>query len=445
MRLVLISPAPFTHNPPFDAIDHLINGPGSSLFSPPLGLLYLATFLQNDYDVSVFDSQLYMNLSVKEIAQKILIPRPDIVGIGVNVVPLIRRAKLIAKKIKQIDADVKIIFGGNAATFAADQLIRENYIDIIVLREGEINFSLCLDRISKGRSLSDVPGIVYKEDVNIKRNDFSGYIENLDTLPFPSYDFLEKPEIYVKQIISSRGCTFKCIYCSPKSMWKKWRGRSAQNVVDEIRDLVTRFDPGFICFMDDNFVVDRSRAIKIAELIKAEGFVIKWGFAARIDMIDEEMLKIASKAGCKRIYLGIESGSKAILEHLHRPYSIKDIEDKISKCIEYGILPTVSFMIGMPWETEKDVKATFNLMQRVNTPFVHLYVFVPIIGTEIYDFANRYDLKIERDISENERFLFDGQISHSTKHLSSDEIKRLWIEGQNIVHAKYRDLKNFLD
>ncbi|MBC8228891.1 B12-binding domain-containing radical SAM protein [bacterium] len=443
MRLALVSPLPFIRDVSPQAINTLEKGADRFLLAPPLGLLYLATFLQNDYDVAVFDNQLHMGLSAEDIAQKIYTLRPDVIGIGVNFLPVMSRAKLIARKIKQIDAEVTIVFGGNATTFTAYQLIKEDYIDIVVLREGEINFSLCLDRISKVKPLSDVPGIVYKENDHVRRNDFSGYIENLDTLPFPSYNFLEKPDRYVKHIISSRGCPFECFYCSTRSMWKKWRARSAQNVVHEMTSLIDESRPELIGFADDNFVVDRKRVVEIAELLKGNRTGIRWGFAARIDMVDEELLKIVGEANCKRIFFGIESGSEAVLARLNRLYSVTKVEHKINKCIEYGILPTASFMLGMPWETIEDVKATFNLMQRLKTSNILLQVFTPLVGTEVFDYADRYDVKIERDVSEEELFPFGSLVSHSTKYLSSDEIKRLWIEGQDIVLARYSESEDY--
>jgi len=435
MKVVLVSPRSDTPG----VLDHV---PGRESYPAPLGLLYLGTLLKREFDVELLDGQLHP-VSGSKLADEILRHGPRIVGISLNFSSLFGSAKSIARRVKELDPSVKVVFGGNFATFLADELARDDLVDAVFQREAEISFPAYLRAMEREGSPNGVPGIVYREDGAIRRNEFGGYIEDLDSLPFPDYDLLERPESYRTSMVTSRGCGFRCIYCSTRQMWQTWRARSARNVVSEMKEKIAGGRPPQFAFVDDNFVGSRKRVREFVDLLATEGVEARWGFSARIEMLDDEMIALVGKASCKKIFLGIESGSDAVLKRLGRGYSATEVERKVERCLEAGILPIASFMIGMPWETEVDVRKTFDLLQRLNTPLVMLSVFTPLLGTEAYRDPERFGIRIEPHDLDEEK-IDSGTVFHSTEHLSSRDIRRLWIEGEGIVASRRRETEEYM-
>lgn len=136
--------------------------------------------------------------------------------------------------------------------------------------------------------------------------------------------------------------------------------------------------------------------------MKKENKTISWGFLARIELVDDEMLLSLKEANCRRIYFGIESGSNRILRYLNRNYTTDYVIDKINKCVKAGILPIAFFMVGMPWENDDDVRHTFNLMKNINSPFIQLSIFTPVIGTPIHTDPATYKVNIYNHSYEEE-------------------------------------------
>ena len=185
-------------------------------------------------------------------------------------------------------------------------------------------------------------------------------------------------------------------------------------------------------------------APKLIGTVKSEDINISWGFSARIEMVEDSLLVPLRDANCRRIYFGIESGSDRILKYLDRKYTADYVKDKVNKCIQAGILPTVSFMLGMPWEKEEDVMDTFRLMQDINTPFVQCSIFTPVIGTPLHTNPEKYKMKIF-DHRVEEECTDTGKVFHSTEHLSADRIYQLWLEGQGICGLRLNEYQSYTD
>jgi radical SAM superfamily enzyme YgiQ (UPF0313 family) len=268
-------------------------------------------------------------------------------------------------------------------------------------------------------------------------------VEDLDSLPFPSYNHFESPEKYLRAIISTRGCCYSCIYCSTRAMWGAWQARSAGNVLAEMRRHVEEADPKRMHFLDDNFPVRRSRVKEICDGKRAAGWEFEWGFSARIEMVDPDLLKTCADAGCTAIYFGVESGSARVLKEMGRAYGPEDILRTVDACIDAGIVPTCSFMIGIPYEAEDDIAMTFDLMERVNTPMVQLHVFTPLIGTPVYEDPGRFG--VEYYAHDPELDCMDAAVFHRTRHLTQGRIAELYLEGKGIVAERTAERPAYLE
>lgn len=405
---------------------------------PPIGLLYLATFAQDLAEFSVIDCNLD-RLSPEEAGAAILALKPDLVGITLNFVPLLKFARKVAQYLKKREPSLFIVFGGNFATFYSDQLIKKTWVDAVILKEGERSFRSLLENLSATGGLVSVPGSLVKTSSGIKKQAFTQYVANLDELPFPDYDFLPRHEQYMKSIVTSRGCPYTCIYCSTKAMWSRWRPRSAANILAEIDVLRTKFAATRINFFDDHFLVSRKRTVEFLEGLAARNYPIEWGFSARLETVDDEILERLGAAKCRNIFFGIESGSPKVLNHLERQSNIEEIEHKIDKCIKVGIIPHAAFMIGLPWETKDDVEATLALLARINTPSVLLSVFTPFMGTPVYENPAQYGITLHKHSIEEEEQIDNGAVFHSTPFLKAEEIRDLWLKGAGIVMTRIKE------
>ncbi|MGA1871221.1 MAG: B12-binding domain-containing radical SAM protein [bacterium] len=412
---------------------------------PPLGLLYLASVLKDMCDITIIDCEA-QHLTAEEVSDVIIASEAQVVGITLNFSTLLKNARVIAKRIKAKAPDKIIVWGGNLATFYADTLIQEEYVDLIVLKEGEDTIRACCEKNFDFTAFSEIDGIMYKGEGDIKIHPFTRYIEDLDSLPFPAYSLLKDPTHYSMEICSSRGCLFNCVYCSTKRMWQKWRERSVPNIMAELEALIAEFDIDTFSFADDNFVVDRKRVNEFIRMMKEKKISLKygWGFSARIDMIDAAFLETLADAGCNRIFFGIESGSSVILEKLRRTYSIHEVREKIDQCIHVGILPTASFMIGLPWERREDIEATLDLAETINTPKVQIHPFTPMPGTLMYMNPEQFGLTIHPHDIEDES-LDQGKVFYDTPYLSAQTLRDLTIEGRGIMTERLREMESYME
>jgi radical SAM superfamily enzyme YgiQ (UPF0313 family) len=151
------------------------------------------------------------------------------------------------------------------------------------------------------------------------------------------------------------------------------------------------------------------------------------------------MIDTLGESGCRNIFFGFESGSDRILKKLDRHYTAADIERVVDRCIAARIIPHASFMIGMPWETREDVGKTFEIIERLNTPFILLNLFTPFVGTPVFRHPEDYGVTLFDDADGEEGQIDTGMVFHRTEGLSAQEIKELWIEGTGIVVSRSRE------
>jgi len=404
--------------------------------SGPSGLMYLASMLRNEHDIQIIDAfNLY--LSDEDILQKIYNFQPQVVGLSALFLSQVTPTLQIAKRIKDSMGRVKVVLGGNSITFLAERLKKLEYIDAIILHEGEISFKEYIRRLERGESLSGIPGSIIKEKGEIIENRNYKFIDNLDKLPFPSRDLLSDPLAYSKSVVTGRGCPFNCMYCSTKKMWGRYRRRSAQNIVEEIKEITQKFNSNVITFSDDNFTAYGYHSTKqIYDLLIENKIALNLGLSARIDLVNDRLLELLAKMGVTKIFFGVESGSERVLKILGRNYSTREVIDKVDRCVKLGIIPVCSFMFGFPFETIEDIKKTFDLMERVNTCYVQCHILALLPGTEIYKKAELFGLKLIEDFD----FLnvnFDNQALFFTPYLSREKLMELYTEGESICQQKF--------
>ena len=359
--------------------------------NPPLGLLYIAGYLQKftNHIVNIIDAQVE-KLNYENLSLQISLSRPDVVGITVMTLTLIDVMKTI-NIIKRVDNNIKIVLGGPHAHLFPEETISLNGVDYLVLGEGEETFKELLDCIDNKRMVKGVKGVVFKDDGAIIINDPRPLINDLDGIPFPArhlvpyrkYTSLLSKGDCVTTIFTSRGCPFKCSFCDRPHLGKMFRSRSAKNVVDELEECVDMGIDEFL-FYDDTFTVDKNRVLDICGEIIRRKLDIGFDIRSRIDTINEEVICQLKKAGCQGIHYGVEAGTEKVLKVLNKAISLQDVQEIFKTTKKYKIPILAYFMIGNPSETLEDIRTTFKVIKKLNPDYIHLTIFTPFPGTKIY-------------------------------------------------------------
>jgi len=377
--------------------------------SVPLGLAYLASFIEKDgHKVKIIDSNT-LGYRIKDIKEEIEKFNPHLVGVTATT-SCIYDAYEVAKIIKEVDPGIKVVIGGPHVTFIAKETLKEcPFIDVVVRGEGEETFRELVNFFESSSedtwSLEEVKGITFRKDNKIIETDSRSLIKNLDSIPFPAYHLLpmEKYSLEGKRfatIITSRGCPFSCIFCSSSRLFgKTWRARSPENVIEEIKLLKNKYGVREIEFLDDTFTLNKKRAEKICELLIKEKLDISWSCSSRVDTIDESLIEKLKKAGCHTIYVGVESGSQKILNIIDKGITLPQIEKTINLIKKVNINSFGSFILGIPGETVKTIKKTINFAKKLNPSFVQFSICTPYPGTKLFEMAKEKGWLLTKDWS----------------------------------------------
>ena len=360
-------------------------------YSPPLGLLYVAAFLERytKHDVSIIDAQVE-SLDYDSLRSRIGSLMPDVVGLTAMTMTLIDVINTV-KIVKDVSPGAKVVLGGPHVHLFPDETINLENVDYVVLGEGEEVFKELLSAIDDRAALRKISGIVFKDNGEIINTGIGPQIKDLDKLPFPArklvpykkYGSLLSKGKVVTTIFTSRGCPFKCSFCDRPHLGKVFRARSAENVVDELEEC-TRLGIHEFLFYDDTFTVDKSRVLKICDEIVRRKLDIAWDIRTRVDTVDEETIRHLKMAGCHGIHYGVEAGTEKILRILNKGITIKQVERVFDLTRRYGIPILAYFMIGNPTETSDDIYKTFRVMRNLNPDYVHITILTPFPGTKIY-------------------------------------------------------------
>ncbi len=367
---------------------------------PPLGLAYNAAVLEkNGYEVKIRDTYA-LKEDINEFVDYIVKEKPDIIGAGVLTFNF-QQAIKVTKMIKEHLPNTKVVFGGPHATRSPEEVINSGLVDLAVIGESEYTFLEIVEHYSgKKKKLSEIDGIAYKEKNKIIKTKPRSYIINLDELPFPAYHLLPMdkyhpaPNGYKKLpagiIMASRGCPFTCTFCDRPIFGQKYRIRSAENVIAEMKILKEKYSMKEIDFFDEMFGINKKWLDKFCNLLIESKLDLLWSAYHRCDNVNQEILKKMKQAGCWRIFYGVESGSQEVLDTIKKRETVQDMRNAIKWTKEAGIEVMANFMLGLPNEDPKKAEETIRLAIETDPDYVKFQLTTPFKGTELFENFSKF-------------------------------------------------------
>ncbi|MFC1552076.1 B12-binding domain-containing radical SAM protein [Candidatus Latescibacterota bacterium] len=351
----------------------------------PMGLLYLAAYIEDISEVKIFDPE------PDDIAlQDILAFNADIIGIT-SMTQNWPRSKELIDIIRSGESQPKIVVGGIHSTVCGEEVINTPGVDAICTGEGE-------DWLKE-----------YIQNAPDNGGDIAPGQTDLKTIPLPAYHLMPQIERYIESsssirgtktrsinIMTSRGCPGGCIYCSSKAIFGlKVRRRTVESVIEEIKLVKEKYDANHISFTDDTFPLDEDWVIRFCK--EVEPLDIKWSCQARADSLTEDGVFWMKKSGCVQIDVGVESGSRRVLKILKKGESPDDFIRVYALLKKHGVRRLATFVIGTPGETEEDILETKKLLKIIKPDFTQIFYLTPYPGTKLQKMC--YDNGIKFSIS----------------------------------------------
>jgi anaerobic magnesium-protoporphyrin IX monomethyl ester cyclase len=411
---------------------------------PHTGISQLAAFLKNKgHDVTGLD--LRFKSDRKILFRHIEEYKPDLIGITATSYRLSVIYNLI-DHIKKKYSLIKVVIGGPHVSSVKKDVLRDCKADFAVKHEGEYTFLELLASLKDRTDLSSVKGLIYRKDNQIIENEDRPLIDNLDVLPFPDYDIFNLSRYYswehkIIPILTSRGCPYNCVFCSVKlSMGRRFRARSAKNVLEEIKYW---YNKGFkkFDFNDDCFTLDPKRVNEICDLIISNKLKIEFRLhnGIRVDRVTQDLLKKMRDAGCTTISYGIETGNKDTLLKIKKGITFEQVQNAIDWSKQLGIKTIANFMIGHPDETYEKALDTLEMAKKINADFINFNNTIPFPGSELFEWIkiNGRFIHTPKEYLGNmggnrmRRPLFE------TKEFTAKERKKILREGVNIFRKRH--------
>jgi magnesium-protoporphyrin IX monomethyl ester (oxidative) cyclase len=466
VKILLINPPLLSRNP-YEPIPF------------PLGLGYLtAALVRSGHQTALLDACLgparnvpgnrcfHVGMTIPEILQEVRAYDPDLVGVSVPFTSRLKTAVEIGSALRENFPHLPVIAGGMHATVDPETLLRLGF-ETVFLGEAEWSLPEDLERRVAGRPAGAAEGIARRAGDEFSIFPQTRHPVNLDELPFPARNHLlrGKFEDYyprsggrwirhgkkVASMITSRGCPYRCTVCSAfRVVGRKYRRRSAANVLEEIDELVQRYRSDVIAFEDDNLTADRERAVRIFEGLASRHPHLTWMTpnGVSIRTLDRELLTIMKKTGCRSVNLAFESGDPYILQEVMK----KDLDPEEGRqvrawCREVGIAVNGYFILGMPGETIESMRRTRDYALSLDLDGIGIFIATPFPGTELYETCKANGWLIPEYTQGDALFQADPDVLHlpliQTPLLNTAELAAFYEDFQKRFLQNYHRRRPF--
>lgn len=332
--------------------------------SPPTGLQYLSSVLKAEgHETRLLDGYFH---PLDDFVRAIEAWRPDVLAVQLHAKNWARDRESISV-LKARFPRLAVVVGGAHARLAAGRVLSEcPGVDAAVPGEGEPLVGELVRRVEAAEPLAGMRGVVARgpDGEAVDGGPLAG-VRDLDSLPFPDYSIIDVGDYIPTQnrfhllpsasVVDSRGCAYSCVFCDST---KDLRWRSPENVVDELRWLYDRHGVRDVMFFSNVFTVPRDNARAICEAIIRSGLRLVWHANVRANAVDRDILRLMREAGCRTVYLGLESGSQRLLDSVGKGITLEQVRASVGMAREAGLEVLGFFMLGFPGETATDVAET---------------------------------------------------------------------------------------
>lgn len=422
---------------------------------PPLGLAYLAAVLEREgHEVRVHDFGLHPDRPLSEQIEELGEFDPQLVGITA----MTNTYHAVAETAEFVKERVccPLVIGGPHATVFPERVTQEPFVDYLVYGEGEATIIELVRALeSEGPRPSDgtlaaIQGLCYMQDGVVQCNPDRPLIRDLDGLPSPArhlFDLKAYP-LYAPDgermitVLSSRGCPYNCSYCFKGIVGRTYRQRSTDNIIAELRQIISQYDIANIYFIDDLFTINRKRLKAITQRIVDESLIIRWQCLGRVDRVDPEVLDLMYRSGCRQIHYGIESGNDEILAAIGKRITKDQVRQAVTWTAQSGIRSKGYFMLGLPGDTEATMRQTIDFAAELDLDDAMFSLTTPFPGTRLWSelVAKRPEIQFNQDFSrayyynnyaeEIEPFLNVSEVSDQALSRVAAKAKRTFAEGK---------------
>jgi len=389
MKILFLIP-PITYHPSKGVLAEPLQT-GASY--PNLGIRHIAAFVESctTHETELIDAPSY-GMSYKTLEHVLASIQVDIVAITVLTHTLFDAIKSV-RLLKQIHPRCIIILGGYHLSLYYKETSRIPGVDFVLSGEADLSFMHLIEALSRSAfysQLGKIPGLAWHHSSNVNINPLPPKKPDLSQLPLPIGLRMEQtafagfyPTLAKKAFIqTSRGCPFKCSFCSINGSHLRYR--SVEIVLREI-EFWLKQGISEIFFVDDTFTVSRGRVSALCQEIIRRNLKIQFRANSRVDLVDKMLLSTLREAGCKRLYYGVESGVQRTLDILHKEITLKKIENVFRMTQIAGIETCAYLMIGLPDETIDEIYKTISFAESLQADQIRLNIFDIYPGTEIYN------------------------------------------------------------
>jgi radical SAM superfamily enzyme YgiQ (UPF0313 family) len=371
----------------------------------PLNLLILAAALRaENHAVVICDFDFLKEVDAswrapgfsRRAAAYVAQQTPDFIGIT-SMCSNYALALDLAQELKSLLPASHITFGGPHVSLCARRTVDlYHQVDTAVIGEGERTYCELIAALEQSRDIAVIPGIAYRSSTEVVQTCGRPLMPRLSDSPRPAYDLIDMGAYAVAakgsyfEIYAGSGCPFKCSFCSTSIVWqRKYRTMDVSRIAEEINTLHAESGATAFNLIHDNLTSNKKFVRELAAEIRARcPSGIRWGFSSRIDTIDERTIRMVADAGCDYIFFGVESGSEKIQKSMGKKLKLSHLSRVVSQCLQNGIQPATSFILGFPNETHVDVAATISLAFKCRLAGVRrsfLNLLSPYTGTPVME------------------------------------------------------------
>ena len=409
--------------------------------SPPLGLAYLAaaTFDAGG-ECRVVDME-PERMSASDLLSLIAEYRPNLVGLTATS-PVYHNAQRLAGEIKRRFPEIPLAIGGVHATIVGRQVLEDcESFDLAVVGEGEETMREIVRALATGGGMAGISGVIFRSGNEIVKNAPRPLRAELDDTLRPARRSLNlglyhhylpgKGLIPYATIFTSRGCPYRCTFCSQHTMYgRRVRWRSIESVIAELHEIVDELGIHHVIMMDETLTLDRKRTLALCQAIKDEGLDFTWEGWTHAATVDEELLRAMKSAGLIRLSFGIESGDPEVLERIKKNVTLEQIRRAFEIAAKVGIETRGSAILGHPFETRQTAWRTINFVRSISEcQQIFLNVACPYPGTELYEYAVSGKGGMRLLTNDYARYKRYGDPVISVNDLGPKDLKRLQAVG----------------